>query len=107
MRTIIIYPCQIYGVGRGKSMHRRTEGGRLTLGLGVQKTTLWLRIFLDYAKKVGYAGTWGAGGNIQNTIHVEDMADIMLFVYKAALEGKAAEGAEGFCAYSRKNARRR
>ncbi|KAF7798960.1 hypothetical protein EIP86_010189 [Pleurotus ostreatoroseus] len=62
---------------------------------GVQKTTLWLRIFLDYAKKIGYAGTWGPGRNIQNTIHVRDMADIVLFVFKAALEGKAAEGADG------------
>ena len=64
---------------------------------GVQKTTLWLRIFMGYAKQVGYAGTWGPGKNIQNTIHVLDMADIVLFVFKAAVEGRAAEGAEGFC----------
>lgn len=64
---------------------------------GVQKTTLWLRIFLDYAKKIGYVGTWGPGRNIQNTIHVQDMAEIVLFVFRAALEGKAAEGAEGLC----------
>ncbi|KAJ3554438.1 hypothetical protein NM688_g3112 [Phlebia brevispora] len=78
VRTIIIYPGQIYGVGTG-----------------VQKTTLWLRFFLDYAKKLGYAGTWGPGRNVQNTIHVLDCADILLFIFKAALEGKAAEGAEG------------
>lgn len=63
----------------------------------VQKTTLWLRIFLDYAKKVSYAGTWGAGLNGQNTIHVQDMADVVLFVLRAALDGKADEGAKGFC----------
>ena len=60
---------------------------------------MWLRIFLDYAKKIGYAGTWGPGRNIQNTIHVRDMADIVLFVFKAALEGKAAEGADGLCSF--------
>lgn len=63
----------------------------------MQKTTLWLRVFLDYAKKVGYAGTWGPGQNVQNTIHVRDTADILLFIFKAALEGRAAEGADGLC----------
>lgn len=70
----------------------------LTRPLVVQRTTLWLRIFLDYAKKCGYAGTWGAGLNGQNTIHLKDMADAVLFVFKAALEGKADEGADGHCA---------
>lgn len=65
--------------------------------IGVQKTTLWLRIFIDYAKRVGYAGTWGAGFNGQNTIHVRDMADVVLLVFKAAIEGRADEGANGFC----------
>jgi hypothetical protein len=64
---------------------------------GVQRTTLWLRIFLQYAKTVGYAGTWGAGLNGQNTIHVRDMADICMFVLKKALNGTADEGAQGFC----------
>ena len=99
VRTIIIYPGQIYGVGRGEYF---AIWGCTYLNLsndyeGVQKTTLWLRIFLDYAKKVGYAGTWGPGKNIQNVIHVLDMADIMMLVFKAALEGKADEGAQGFC----------
>ncbi|KAI0692151.1 hypothetical protein BC835DRAFT_84752 [Cytidiella melzeri] len=78
VRTIIIYPSQIYGTGRG-----------------VQRTTLWLRIFLQYAKSIGYAGTWGAGLNGQHTIHIRDMADICMFVLKKALEGTADEGAEG------------
>ncbi|KAI0820977.1 hypothetical protein BC629DRAFT_1587318 [Irpex lacteus] len=78
VRTIIIYPAQIYGVGQG-----------------LQRTTLWLRIFMNYAKTVGYAGTWGAGLNGQNTIHVRDMADICLFIFKRALEGTADEGADG------------
>ena len=65
--------------------------------LGVQKTTLWLRIFMDYAKRVGYAGTWGLGFNAQNTVHVQDLADAIMLVFKAALEGRADEGANGFC----------
>ncbi|KAA1467186.1 NAD(P)-binding protein [Dentipellis sp. KUC8613] len=78
IRTIILYPGQIYGVGEG-----------------IQKTTLWLRIFLDMTKKVGHAGTWGPGANSMNNIHVRDAAEGMLVVLKAALEGKADEGAEG------------
>ncbi len=55
---------------------------------------------MNYAKTVGYAGTWGAGLNGQNTIHVHDMADICLFIFKRALEGTADEGADGLCEYA-------
>lgn len=78
VRTLIVYPGQIYGVGEG-----------------IQKTTLWLRIFLDMTKKVGHAGTWGPGANSMNNIHVKDCASALLVVFKAALEGRADEGAEG------------
>ncbi|THH28540.1 hypothetical protein EUX98_g5646 [Antrodiella citrinella] len=78
IRTIIIFPAQIYG-----------------LGSGIQKHTLWLRFFTDFAKKLGYVGTWGQGCNAMNNIHVKDCANAMLVVFKAALEGKAEEGAEG------------
>ncbi|KAI6004383.1 hypothetical protein F5J12DRAFT_893474 [Pisolithus orientalis] len=78
VRTIIYYPGQIYGVGEG-----------------IQKTTLWLRIFLDMTKKLGFAGTWGPGANTMNNIHVRDCANGLLLVLKAALEGKADEGPEG------------
>jgi len=79
IRSIIVFPAQIYGVGDG-----------------VQKTTLWLRFFTDFAKKLGYVGTWGQGFNSMNNIHVKDCANAILTVFKAALEGKADEGAEGF-----------
>ena len=52
---------------------------------------------MDYAKRVGYAGTWGPGFNAQNTIHVQDLADAIMLIFKAALEGRADEGANGFC----------
>ena len=79
-------------------LHGKLMGGATYYtSIGVQKTTLWLRIFIDYAKRVGYAGTWGAGFNGQNTIHVRDMADVVLLIFKAAIEGHADEGANGFC----------
>ncbi|KAH7915557.1 hypothetical protein BJ138DRAFT_1141601 [Hygrophoropsis aurantiaca] len=78
VRTIIFYPAQIYGVGEG-----------------VQKTTLWLRIFLDMIKKLGFAGTWGPGANAMNNIHVQDCAMALYLVLDAALKGKADEGPEG------------
>ncbi|KAI9566146.1 hypothetical protein HD554DRAFT_1227411 [Boletus coccyginus] len=78
VRTIIYFPAQIYGVGEG-----------------IQKTTLWLRIFLDMTKNVGYAGTWGPGANTMNNIHVRDCAMGLFLVLQAALEGRADEGPEG------------
>ncbi|KAH0828658.1 hypothetical protein J3R83DRAFT_3020 [Lanmaoa asiatica] len=78
VRTIIYFPAQIYGVGEG-----------------VEKTTLWLRIFLSMMKAVGYAGTWGSGANAMNNIHVKDCAMGLVLVLQAALEGGADEGPEG------------
>ncbi|KIJ16255.1 hypothetical protein PAXINDRAFT_114072 [Paxillus involutus ATCC 200175] len=80
VRTIIYFPAQIYGVGEGKC---------------IQKTTLWLRIFLDMMKAVGFAGTWGPGANAMNNIHVKDCAMGLFLVLQAALEGKADEGPDG------------
>ncbi|KAJ6476090.1 hypothetical protein C8R45DRAFT_1077095 [Mycena sanguinolenta] len=77
VRTIILLPGQIYGIGRG-----------------LQKTTLWVRIFLDIVKDAGYCGTWGPGENSQSNIHVRDMARAVTTVLNAALEGKAGEGAD-------------
>ncbi|KAF8554484.1 hypothetical protein OG21DRAFT_1412496 [Imleria badia] len=78
VRTIIYFPAQIYGVGEG-----------------IQKTTLWLRIFLDLIKNVGYAGTWGPGANAMNNVHVKDCAMGLFLILQAALEGRADEGPEG------------
>lgn len=52
------------------------------------------------AKDVGYAGTWGPGANSMNNIHIKDVASSLLVVLKAALEGKADEGAEGHCGFT-------
>lgn len=68
-----------------------------TKSKGIQKTTLWLRIFLSTMKSVGYAGTWGPGANAMNNIHVKDCAMGLLLILEAALEGRADEGPEGLC----------
>ncbi|KAL0575216.1 hypothetical protein V5O48_006755 [Marasmius crinis-equi] len=80
VRTIIVFPGWIYGIGRG-----------------IQKTTLPIRNFITMAKTAGHAGTWGKGYNRMNNIHVRDCANAVFLVFKAALEGKADEGAEGLC----------
>ncbi|KZV72626.1 NAD(P)-binding protein [Peniophora sp. CONT] len=77
IRTIIFFPGQIYGIGE------------------VQKTTLWLRIFSQMAKNVGYSGTWGPGEISQGNIHVRDCASALVFLLEAALTGKAGEGRDG------------
>ncbi|TCD63855.1 hypothetical protein EIP91_004869 [Steccherinum ochraceum] len=85
IRSIIIFPSGCYGVGNG-----------------VQKTSIWLRFFLEFVKKLNYVGTWGEGYNAINDVHIKDCADALMVIFKAALEGRADEGAEGlyFCASS-------
>ncbi|KAJ8082848.1 hypothetical protein PM082_008705 [Marasmius tenuissimus] len=78
IRTIILFPGWIYGIGRG-----------------IQKSTLPVRHYIELAKTAGHAGTWGKGHNRMNNIHVRDCADAVVVVFKAALDGKADEGAEG------------
>lgn len=48
-------------------------------------------------KSAGFAGTWGPGLNRMGNLHVKDCTNAILTVFKAALEGKAEEGREGFC----------
>ncbi|CAL1703440.1 unnamed protein product [Somion occarium] len=78
IRTIILFPGLIYGVGQG-----------------VQRTTVWIRTQLKLARDAGYAGTWGPGYNAMSHVHVKDVASAILVILKAALEHKADEGAEG------------
>ncbi|KDQ57884.1 hypothetical protein JAAARDRAFT_206672 [Jaapia argillacea MUCL 33604] len=78
IRTLIIFPGQIYGAGQG-----------------MQKVTPWFRTLLGMSIKVGFAGTWGPGANAMNNIHVRDCAMAILTIFEAALDGRAEEGAEG------------
>ncbi len=67
------------------------------VGGGLQKITLPVRLYIDFAKNVGQAGTFGLGKNAITEIHVKDVASAIIVMLKAALEGKADEGADGFC----------
>jgi nucleoside-diphosphate-sugar epimerase len=82
VRTAIVFPGWIYGVGEG-----------------IQKTTLPIRIWIDMFLGAGYAGTWGEGHSIMGNAHVKDVATAVITVLKAMLEGKADEGANGFCKF--------
>ncbi|PFH46827.1 hypothetical protein AMATHDRAFT_50760 [Amanita thiersii Skay4041] len=79
IRTMIVFPAWIYGVGEG-----------------MQKITLIIRLFFQLFKQCGFAGTWGPGLNRMGTVHVKDTAEAVLTVFQAAVEGTADEGEEGF-----------
>ncbi|KAK0491170.1 hypothetical protein IW261DRAFT_1556323 [Armillaria novae-zelandiae] len=78
VRTMIMFPGLIYGSGEG-----------------IQKTTAPIRYVIDLYTQIGRAGTWGPGANVVSNGHVKDCASACLTVLKAALDGKAQEGAEG------------
>ncbi|KDR74351.1 hypothetical protein GALMADRAFT_70749 [Galerina marginata CBS 339.88] len=78
IRTIIVYPGWIYGLGEG-----------------MKKATLAIRGFMNAYKAIGYAGTWGPGYNSICNVHIKDCANALLMIFEAAIAGKADEGAEG------------
>ncbi|KAF9476477.1 NAD(P)-binding protein [Pholiota conissans] len=79
VRTIIMFPAWVYGLGEG---YRKSSGG--------------VRLFLEANKIAGYSGTWGPGANSFAFVHIKDLADGMIRIFEAALEGKADEGAQGY-----------
>ncbi|KAF5370170.1 hypothetical protein D9757_010619 [Collybiopsis confluens] len=75
IRTMIVLPGLIYGVGPG-----------------IQKTSLPQRFFLNFASQTGYAGR-----NVGVYVHLKDVASAVSLVLKEALDGKdIAEGKQGF-----------
>ncbi|KAF8665562.1 hypothetical protein AX16_000021 [Volvariella volvacea WC 439] len=78
VKTMIIFPSWIYGIGDG-----------------IQKITLALRMWLSFAKAEGHAVTLGRGFNQTSTIHVRDVATSMIAMLKDALDGTASTGAQG------------
>ncbi|TFK76181.1 NAD(P)-binding protein [Pluteus cervinus] len=80
VRTLIFYPGWIYGVGEA---------------IGLQRTTLALRIYTEMAKQFGYVGTFAAGLNGMQNIHVKDCASALLIMLQAAIDGRADVGTEG------------
>ncbi|KAJ3760631.1 hypothetical protein EV360DRAFT_81002 [Lentinula raphanica] len=84
IRTMVVLPGLIYGVGPG-----------------LQKISLPHRIFLDLASQAGHSGTFGSGRNISGYVHVKDVASAVSAVLKGALHGgkngeQIGQGKEGF-----------
>ncbi|KXT06095.1 hypothetical protein AC578_1301 [Pseudocercospora eumusae] len=78
IRTVIVFPSLIYGVGRtGK------------------RSGMWVPIFTELARKAGHAGTWGPGEVTQYAVHVRDVAGAVMVLLSAALEGRVKGGEDG------------
>ncbi|KAE9392451.1 NAD(P)-binding protein [Gymnopus androsaceus JB14] len=81
VRTMILLPGLIYGVGQG-----------------IYKSSLAHRLMLNFAAQAGHSGTFGAGRNIWGLIHVKDVASAVSAVLRGALNGSTiGEGEKGFC----------
>ncbi|THU95691.1 NAD(P)-binding protein [Dendrothele bispora CBS 962.96] len=78
VRTIIVFPGWIYGVSEGP-----------------EKITLAMRLYVRLAREAGHVGTWGPGANKNFNCHVKDVANALLVIFDAALQGTAEEGEEG------------
>ncbi len=59
-----------------------------------------LRIYTEMAKQFGYVGTFAAGLNGMQNIHVKDCASALLIMLQAAIDGRADVGTEGICEVS-------
>ncbi|EEB89764.1 hypothetical protein MPER_12106 [Moniliophthora perniciosa FA553] len=57
---------------------------------GVQEITVAVRMVLNGAKSIGYAGTWGEG-------RVKNVANAIMVLLDAALQGIAGAGAHKLC----------
>ncbi|KAF9068773.1 hypothetical protein BDP27DRAFT_1383459 [Rhodocollybia butyracea] len=80
VRTMILLPGFIYGIGPG-----------------IQKVTLPLRLYLSLASQAGHVGTIGPGRNVVGCIHIKDVANAVSAVLDGALKGKSiGEGSNGF-----------
>ncbi|KAE9401308.1 NAD(P)-binding protein [Gymnopus androsaceus JB14] len=80
IRTMILLPGLIYGIGPG-----------------IQKTSLPHRLYLNLAAQAGHSGTFGPGRNIVGLIHLKDVASAVSAVLKGALNGSdIGEGDKGF-----------
>ncbi|KAF9068775.1 hypothetical protein BDP27DRAFT_1363848 [Rhodocollybia butyracea] len=80
VRTMILFPGFIYGVGPG-----------------IQPVTRPIRMYLELASQAGHVGTIGPGRNVLGCIHIKDVASAVSSVLSGALEGKnMGEGDNGF-----------
>ncbi|KAF5332370.1 hypothetical protein D9758_016949 [Tetrapyrgos nigripes] len=72
IRTVIVFPCWIYGVSDGEPT----------------KVTMPIRIIFPLCKEAGYAGTWSPGASRMRSCHVKDVANALLVIFEAALVGQ-------------------
>ncbi|KAJ4469345.1 NAD(P)-binding protein [Lentinula lateritia] len=83
IRTMIVFPGLIYGIGPG-----------------IQKISLPHRFYLNLAAQAGHSGSFGPGRNIAGLVHLKDVASAVSAVLEGALNGgkvgeKIGEGKEG------------
>ncbi|KIM42745.1 hypothetical protein M413DRAFT_444414 [Hebeloma cylindrosporum] len=79
IRTIIVFPGYVYGLGEG-----------------FRKSSLGYQMFLDIGESAGFAGTWGPGHNSMTNIHIKDYSNGLMMIFEAILQDKADEGAQGY-----------
>uniref|UniRef100_A0A0W0FRM0 NAD-dependent epimerase/dehydratase domain-containing protein n=1 Tax=Moniliophthora roreri TaxID=221103 RepID=A0A0W0FRM0_MONRR len=89
IRTIILYPGWIHGLGEGSIFPHSRLSSFMTRVQGVQEITAAIKIVLNVAKSAGHAGTWGEGHNKISNIHVKDVANAIVVLLEAALQGNA------------------
>ncbi|KAF8643182.1 hypothetical protein AX16_009179 [Volvariella volvacea WC 439] len=77
VKTLVLIPGWIYGVA------------------GPHQITLPLRLYLNFARAAGHAGTIGQGQNRIPQIHVKDVARSVAVLIKGSLEGTAGTGKQG------------
>ncbi|KAE9391954.1 NAD(P)-binding protein [Gymnopus androsaceus JB14] len=83
IRTMILLPGLIYGVGRG-----------------IYKSSVAHRMLLNFAAQAGHSGTFGPGRNVLGIIHIKDTASAVSAVLRGALNGSTiGEGEKVFCLF--------
>ncbi|KAF8655198.1 hypothetical protein AX16_003230 [Volvariella volvacea WC 439] len=79
VKTLILFPGWIYGVGSG-----------------LQTITLGFRFYFQLARAAGHAITIGPGLNVLPGIHLKDVATSLVALIRGAIDGTAGTGAQGF-----------
>jgi nucleoside-diphosphate-sugar epimerase len=70
VRSIILCPSLIYGIGRGPAKH-----------------SIQIPLLIELAKKAGVARHYGRGENIWSNVHIDDLVDLYSLALASALAG--------------------
>jgi nucleoside-diphosphate-sugar epimerase len=98
IRTCILFPGLIYGFGKGE-LRRHTTLQLVTNSSQDGRPSSWVTLYRDLAKAAGHVGTWGPGEVTQYCIHVRDVAQAVLCVLDAQLQGKISKDNDGLCKF--------